>query len=79
MGVLLPGLIIGLLLLLKGRLSFLKEMEMGWGLLIFLMITAPWYVLIDLKNSNYAGYFFIKNNIMRFLSPEARHARPFWF
>ena len=78
-GVLLPGLIIGLLLLLKGQLRFLKEMEMGWGLLIFLMIAAPWYVLISLKNSDYAGYFFIENNIMRFLSPEADHARPFWF
>ncbi len=78
-GVLLPGLIIGLLLLLKGQLRFLKEMEMAWGLVIFLMIAAPWYVLISLKNSDYAGYFFIENNILRFLSPKAHHARPFWF
>ena len=47
MGVLLPGLIIGQLRLCKGQLRFLKEMEMGWGLLIFLMIAAPWYVLIS--------------------------------
>ncbi len=59
-GVLLPGLIIGLLLILKGQLRFLKEMEMGWGLLIFLMIAAPWYVLISLNNSDYAGYFLLK-------------------
>jgi len=79
MGVLLPGLIIGLLLLLKGKLRFLKEMEMGWGVVVFLIVAAPWYVLISLNNSDYAGYFFIENNIMRFLSLEARHARPFWF
>jgi 4-amino-4-deoxy-L-arabinose transferase-like glycosyltransferase len=79
MGVVLPGLIIGLLLLLKGRLGFLKEMEIGWGILIFLLIAAPWYVAISLKNSDYAGYFFIQNNILRFLSPKAHHARPFWF
>jgi 4-amino-4-deoxy-L-arabinose transferase-like glycosyltransferase len=79
LGVLLPGMIIGLLLLLKGRLSFLKEMEMGWGVLIFLIVAAPWYVLISLNNSDYAGYFFIENNIMRFLSPNALHAGPFYF
>jgi len=78
-GLLLPGLIIGLFLLLKGKLSFLKKMHIGWGILIFLVIAAPWYVLISLRNSDYAGYFFIENNIMRFLSPHARHARPFWF
>jgi len=79
LGVLLPGLIIGLLLLLKGRLSFIKEMEMGWGVLVFLIVAAPWYVLISLNNSDYAGYFFIENNIMRFLSPKALHAGPFYF
>ncbi len=79
LGVLLPGLIIGLLLLLKGRLSFLKEMEMGWGVLVFLIVAAPWYVLISLNNSDYAGYFFIENNIMRFLSSKALHAGPFYF
>lgn len=79
LGVVLPGLVIGLLLLLKGRLSFLKEMQLGWGILIVLVIAAPWYVLISLNNSDYAGYFFIHNNIMRFLSSKAHHARPFWF
>jgi len=78
-GVVLPGLVIGSLLLLKGRLRFMKDMEMGWGILIFLVIAVPWYVLISLNNSDYAGYFFIENNIMRFLSSEAHHARPFWF
>jgi len=78
-GLLLPGLIIGLLLVLKGKLSFLKEMQIGWGILIFLVIAAPWYVLISLRNSDYVGYFFIENNIMRFLSPHALHARPFWY
>ena len=78
-GLLLPGLIIGLFLLLKGKLSFVKEMQIWWGALVFLVIAAPWYVLISLRNSDYAGYFFIENNILRFLSPQARHARPFWF
>ncbi len=79
LGVVLPGLVIGSFLLLKGRLGFLREMLVGWGVLIVLVIAAPWYVLISLNNSDYAGYFFIENNILRFLSSRARHARPFWY
>lgn len=79
-GVVLPTLIIGLFLFLKGKLRFLKEMQVGWGVLIFLMVAAPWYVLISLKNSDYAGYFFVKQNLMNFLSSEeARHPRPFYY
>ena len=78
-GLLLPILIIGLFILLRRRLSLLKEMEIGWGLLIFLLIATPWYLLISLKNRDYGGYFFIQQNLMRFLSPEAHHHQPFYY
>lgn len=79
LGVLLPALIVGLFLILEGKLSFLKEMEMGWGVLIFLAIAAPWYILISLRNRDYGQYFFIQQNLMRFLSPEAHHSQPFYY
>ena len=79
LGVLLPALIIGLFLLLEGKLHFLREMVTGWGILIFFAITAPWYILISLSNKDYAGYFFIDQNLMRFLSPKAQHHGPFYY
>jgi len=78
-GVLLPSLIIGLFLLLKKRLGFLSEMDLGWGLVVFLAVAAPWYVLISLKNVDYAGYFFITNNVMRFLSRGTYHHAPLYY
>jgi 4-amino-4-deoxy-L-arabinose transferase-like glycosyltransferase len=78
-GVLLPSLIIGLFLLLKKKLGFLMKMHLGWGILIFLAVAAPWYVLISLRNADYGGYFFIKNNVMRFLSSRALHHAPFYY
>jgi len=80
-GVLLPALIIGLFLILERKLGFIKEMRIGWGILIFLGISAPWYLLISLKNRDYAGYFFIQQNLMNFisLSQEVRHPRPVYF
>jgi 4-amino-4-deoxy-L-arabinose transferase-like glycosyltransferase len=79
-GLLLPGMIIGLFLLAKGRLNFLKEMALGWGALIFLIVAAPWYVLISVRNPDYLSYFFLKQNLGNFLSKtQARHPRPFYY
>jgi 4-amino-4-deoxy-L-arabinose transferase-like glycosyltransferase len=78
-GIVLPGIIIGLFLVLKKRLGFFREMIIGWGVLIFLAVAAPWYILISLRNSDYGWYFFIHNNMMRFLNPRAQHHQPFYY
>jgi 4-amino-4-deoxy-L-arabinose transferase-like glycosyltransferase len=78
-GVVLPGSIIGLFLILKKRLAFLREMEIGWGIVIFLVVAAPWYILISLRNRDYGWYFFIYNNLMRYLNPGAQHHQPFYY
>jgi 4-amino-4-deoxy-L-arabinose transferase-like glycosyltransferase len=79
-GILLPGSIIGLFLLAKGRLAFLKEMFPGRGTLIFLAVAAPWYVLISIRNEDYVSYFFLKQNLGNFLSKvQAHHPEPFYY
>ena len=79
-GLLLPGLIIGLFLLVKGRLAFLKEMSLGWGALVFLAVAAPWYVLISIRNEDYVSYFFLKQNFGNFLSKvQAHHPEHFYY
>ena len=45
----------------------------------FSVIAAPWYVLIILRNREYGSYFFIQQNLMNFLSSEARHYGPFYY
>jgi 4-amino-4-deoxy-L-arabinose transferase-like glycosyltransferase len=78
-GVLLPGLIIFIFLLIKRRLNIIMDMQLGWGTLLFLVIAAPWYGLIILRNEDYAGYFFIQQNLAYFFSGESRHPRPFYY
>ncbi len=78
-GLLLTALIVGLFLFFMRRLAFIKEMGLVWGIAVFLLIAAPWYVLIMLRNPDYAGYFFLKQNVMNFISAEARHPRPFYY
>lgn len=78
-GMLLPGLIIGLFLLMRRRLGFLRELLAPWGILLFMVIAAPWYVLIIFRNRDYGSYFFVQQNLMNFLSSEARHSGPFYY
>jgi 4-amino-4-deoxy-L-arabinose transferase-like glycosyltransferase len=78
-GIVLPAVIVGLFLILTKRPGFLREMEIGWGLLIFLAVAAPWYVLVSARNADYGSYFFIKNNVMRFLSSRAQHRGPLYY
>jgi hypothetical protein len=77
-GVILPGVIIAVFLTLMGKLRFLKEMQIGRGLLVFLAVAAPWYILISLRNSDYLDYF-VKLNFSYFFSPKVAHARPFYY
>jgi len=78
-GVVLPMMIIGLFLIYKRQLWFLKEMRIGWGLLIFIAVASPWYILISVRNPDYMEYFFLKQNIGNFLSQQSRHPKPFYY
>jgi 4-amino-4-deoxy-L-arabinose transferase-like glycosyltransferase len=78
-GALLPAMIISLFLLLRKRVNFLKEFLSLGGILLFIVIAAPWYILILFRNSDYGSYFFIQQNLMNFLSSEARHSGPFYY
>ena len=78
-GLAIPMMIIGLFLIYKRQLRFLKEMQIGWGILIFLAVAAPWYILISLRNPDYTEYFFLKQNIGSFLSQQSRHPKPFYY
>ncbi len=79
-GLLLPGMVIGLFLLIRGRLGFLKEMSLGWGILVFLAVAAPWYVLMSIRNDDYLRYFVLKQNLGQFLSKaKANHPQPFYY
>jgi 4-amino-4-deoxy-L-arabinose transferase-like glycosyltransferase len=78
-GLALPAMIIGLYLIVEKKLTFIKQMHLGWGLIVFLSVASPWYVMISLKNSDYAGYFFIEQNLGSFLSSDPRHPGPFYY
>jgi 4-amino-4-deoxy-L-arabinose transferase-like glycosyltransferase len=78
-GLALPAMIIGLYLVCEKNLTFIKQMQIGRGILVFMSISAPWYILIALKNPDYAAYFFIEQNLGSFFSSNPRHPGPIYY
>jgi len=79
LGLALPGLVIGVFLLATRRLGLIKGMQIGWGLLILLLVAGPWYVAISLRNPDYLRYFLLEKNLGSFASSDTHHAGPIYF
>lgn len=81
-GIVLPGAIIGLFLLLTRTLSDLlkrpKLLLIGAG--IFLLTTATWYLPMFLRHGQeFWQEFFVAHHFQRFLTNKFKHPQPFYF
>jgi 4-amino-4-deoxy-L-arabinose transferase-like glycosyltransferase len=80
-GIVLPGLIIAAFLVYVGRLrEVLGEMRLVRGILIFLAISVPWFILVTLQNGEvYINSFFGVHNFERFTSVVNEHSGPWYY
>lgn len=67
-GVVLPGLALALYMLAMRDWTLWKRLHLGVGLLLFLAIAAPWFILVSLENPEFPHYFFIHEHVARFTS-----------
>src|SRR4030066_710436 len=74
-GLVLPGAIIFIFLILRGDLiQTLKKMHIVSGVLIFLVVALPWYIVETWINGwEYIDAFFIKHNVTRFTGVVSGH------
>ena len=49
------------------------------GILLFLVVTLPWYVAVQLRNPEFFRFFILEHNLARFSSNVYHHPQPFWF
>lgn len=78
-GIVFPGGIIFLFLLFRKRWRLLSEMRLFSGTILFLVVAAPWFILVSLKNPEFARFFFIHEHFERFLTKVHRRYQPVWF
>ncbi len=72
-----PTIVIGGYLIAVRDLQHLWQMRIGWGLLVYLAIVAPWYTAASLQGG-YAENLLVVTNLTRFFG-EFHHARPFYY
>ncbi len=55
--------------------------RLGWwyGVPIFLVIAAPWFVAVSRANPEFAHFFFVHEHFERFLTTEHRRVEPWWY
>lgn len=77
--VILLAVTVMLFLLAERRLSFLKEMAEAKGILLFAVISVPWFVLICLKEKDFFRFFFMDQNVVRFLTTKHGRSGPVYY
>jgi len=78
-GIVLPAAIILIYLATTRRWHLLKEMRLAGGIGLFLAVTVPWFVLVSLRNPEFARFFFIHEHLERFLTKAHGRYQPFWY
>jgi len=56
-----------------------RRMHLLLGVPLFLALTTPWFILVSLRNSDFASFFFIHEHFQRFLTQEAQRVEPWWY
>jgi len=78
-GLILPGAVAFFYLVLRRELPRVWQMAPGWGIVIFLAVTAPWYIAVAAANPDFVSYFLVELNVGSFVSSESTHPAPFWY
>lgn len=78
-GIVLPGGIIFLFIVITGKWKLLKEMRIVTGSLLFLLVASPWFILVSMRNPEFARFFFIHEHFERFLTKVHGRYEPPWY
>ena len=79
-GVIIPLLVIVPVLAIERRSIGVTPIDLVLGMLVFIAVSMPWYVLMWLRHGNeYLQSFFVGDNFERFATDRFNDPRPWWF
>lgn len=78
-GVVLPGVVLVVYSLLARDLAIWRRIHLASGALLMLALAAPWFVLISMRNPEFAHFFFIHEHFQRYLSTVHHRDAVWWF
>ena len=78
-GFVIPAIVIGLWLILRRRWRSLWALLSPPGVLLFLLIAAPWFLSMQQRFGGFLHYFFVVQHFQRFAAGGFNNVQPFWF
>ena len=66
-GVLFTGAIIFFHILVTGNWKAARRLRIGYGILIFLIVAAPWHIAAAIANQDFLWFYFVREHVLRFL------------
>ena len=78
-GFVLPALVIGPWLLAQGRWRQVLGLLHPLGLLAFVVVAAPWFVVMQMRYPGFFDYFVMEQHFRRFAQSNFNNVHPFWF
>jgi 4-amino-4-deoxy-L-arabinose transferase-like glycosyltransferase len=87
LAILSKGIVVGVLTgaslvvysLLERDLRPWTRLHLAVGLPLFLIVCAPWFVAVSIRNPDFPGFFFIHEHFARFLTTVHNRTEPPWF
>ena len=79
MGLVLPGAALFLYSVLQRDIAVWKRMHWGMGLLLFLLVAAPWFYLVMKANPEFFQRFFIYEHYLRFTTKVHARYQPWYY
>jgi 4-amino-4-deoxy-L-arabinose transferase-like glycosyltransferase len=78
-GIVLPGMVLVVYSLLSRDFAIWRRIHLVSGALLMLALAAPWFVLVSLRNPEFAKFFFIHEHFQRYLSTVHHRDAAWWF
>jgi len=78
-GIVLPGLVLVLWLLALRQARTILRLLSPPGVAVFLLIAAPWFVLVQERYPGFLHFFFVYQHFERYTAGGFNNAEPWWF
>lgn len=75
----LAAVIVGGFAFAKGKLDLIRRSLWLPGVAIFVLIAAPWFIAVQVKNPQFFREFILEHNLARFGTNLYHHPEPFWY
>ena len=79
MGLVLPGAALFIYAVLQRDWGLWKRLHLVSGLAVFLLVTAPWFILVMKNNPEFFQRFFIYEHYTRFTTKELNRYQPWYY